>query len=95
MLVVGRFVLEESNLPVLMHVDTRDNTGRSALMKACESGHLNIVEYMVSRGANVSVQVLYSHRRYTILSLLPYPWDMESISICPNYLHRRYRGQIT
>ena len=41
-----------------MHVDSRDNTGRSAFMKACETGRSNVMDYLFSKGASVNVEDL-------------------------------------
>ena len=63
--VVFRYVLEDvANQNV--HVDQRDSTGRSALMKACETGRKDVVDYLLTRGAVVNVDDL---RRRTPLHL--------------------------
>ena len=41
-----------------MHVDSRDSTGRSALMKACETGRTGVMDYLFSKGASVNVEDL-------------------------------------
>ena len=41
-----------------MHVDNRDNTGRSAFMKACETGRKEVVDYLLAKGASVNVEDL-------------------------------------
>ena len=48
--------MEETNKHI--HTDSRDNTGRSALMKACETGRREVVDYLLSKGASVDVQDL-------------------------------------
>ena len=42
----------------------RDNTGRSALMKACETGRMEILQYLLTKGAIVTIEDL---RRRTTL----------------------------
>ena len=51
-----RYVLEEMTMP--LHVDSRDNTGRSALMKACETGRRELLDYLLSKGSMVNVEDL-------------------------------------
>ena len=51
-----RFYLEVSK--VYMDVDMRDNTGRSALMKACETGRIEIFQYLLTKGAIVTIEDL-------------------------------------
>ena len=41
-----------------MDVDMRDNTGRSALMKACETGRMEIVQYLLTKGAIITIEDL-------------------------------------
>ena len=41
-----------------LHIDSRDNTGQSALMKACELGKEDIVKYLLQKGASVTTQDL-------------------------------------
>ena len=54
-----RYVLEETTQHV--HVDNRDNTGRSAFMKACETRRREVVDYLLGKGASVNVEDLH-HR---------------------------------
>ena len=51
-----RYVLEEVSQSI--HVDMRDNTGRSAFMKACETGRKDAVDYLLGKGASVNVEDL-------------------------------------
>ena len=39
-------------------MDNRDNTGRSAFMKACETGRREVVDYLLAKGASVNVEDL-------------------------------------
>ena len=55
-LICCRYVLEETTQHV--HVDNRDNTGRSAFMKACETGRREVVDYLLAKGASVNVEDL-------------------------------------
>ena len=63
-LLLIKYILEDSARYV--DVDSRDNTGRSALMKACETGRMDIFQYTCSRGASISTTDL---RKRTALHL--------------------------
>ena len=39
-------------------MDNRDNTGRSAFMKACETGRRDLVDYLLTKDASVNVEDL-------------------------------------
>ena len=54
--IILRYVLEETAQHV--HVDNRDNTGRSAFMKACETGRREVVDYLLGKSASVNVKDL-------------------------------------
>ena len=55
-LICCRYVLEETTQYV--QVDCRDNAGRSAFMKACETGRREVVDYLLAKGASVNVEDL-------------------------------------
>ena len=55
-LICYRYVLEETTQHV--HVDSRDNDGHSALMRACETGMREVVNYLLDKGAPVNVKDL-------------------------------------
>lgn len=51
-----RYIFEDSKR--YMDVDMRDNTGRSGLMKAAENGRIEIVHYLLTKGAIVNTEDL-------------------------------------
>ena len=43
-----------------MDIDARDNAGRSGLMRGCETDDIELVKYLITKGANVKATDLKS-----------------------------------
>ena len=50
-------------------IDARDRLGRNALMCACASRSMAVVETLIQRGADINFRVMYNNKEYTVLTL--------------------------
>lgn len=46
----------ETLLATGIHVDTKDNDGFTALHRSCVTGNVKVIEFLISRKANVNIE---------------------------------------